>query len=129
MTHLTFGDVSSTFVEIATVQHHAEVNKESFPKASETIKENMYVDDCLTGAEDNESAFQIYQEATAMMKSGGFELVKWASNFKEVLVRIPEDQRATKNVIEIESVGNPLKALGISWIQKQMNFCSIKERN
>ena len=46
---------------------------------------------------------------------GGFELVKWASNSKEVLVRIPQDQRATKNVIEIESEGDPLKVLGISW--------------
>ena len=115
MTRLTFGDVSSPFEAIATVQHHTEVNKESFPKASETIKENMYVDDCLTGAEDNESVFQLYQEATGMMKSGGFELVKWASNSKEVLVRIPQDQRATKNVIETESEGDPLKALGISW--------------
>eukprot|EP00112_Aurelia_sp_Birch-Aquarium-sp1_P003268 Seg1363.25 transcript_id=Seg1363.25/GoldUCD/mRNA.D3Y31 product="hypothetical protein" protein_id=Seg1363.25/GoldUCD/D3Y31 len=41
MTRLTFGDVSSPFEAIATVQHHAEVNKESFPEASETIKENM----------------------------------------------------------------------------------------
>ena len=115
MTRLTFKDVSSPFEAIATVQHHAEVNKELFPKASETIKENMYVDDCLTGAEDNGSAFQLYQEATGMIKSGGFELVKWASNSKEVLLRKPKDQRATKNVIEIDSEGDPLKALGISW--------------
>ena len=85
MTRLIFGDVSSLFEAIATVQHHAEVNKESFPKASETIKENMYVDDCLPGAEDNESAFQLYKESTAIMKSGGFELVKWASNSEDVL--------------------------------------------
>eukprot|EP00112_Aurelia_sp_Birch-Aquarium-sp1_P003222 Seg1359.14 transcript_id=Seg1359.14/GoldUCD/mRNA.D3Y31 product="hypothetical protein" protein_id=Seg1359.14/GoldUCD/D3Y31 len=114
MTRLTCGDVSSPFEAIATVQHHAEVNKESFPEASETIKENMYVDDCLTGAEDDKSAFQLYEEATEMMKSGGFEVVKWASNSKDVLVRIPKDQRATKNVIEIESEGDPLKVLGIS---------------
>ena len=114
-TRPAFGDVSSPFEGIATVQHHAEVNKEAFPKASETIKENMYVDDCLMGAEDNGSAFQLYQEASGMMKSGGFELVKWASNSKEVLLRIPKDQRTTKNVIEIESEGDPLKALGISW--------------
>ena len=115
MTRLTFGDVSSPFEVIATVQHHARVKKESFPEASETIKENMYVDDCLTGAEYNESAFQLYQEASGMMKSGGFELVKWASNSKEVLLRIPKDQRPTKNAIDIESEGDPLKALGISW--------------
>eukprot|EP00112_Aurelia_sp_Birch-Aquarium-sp1_P003266 Seg1363.23 transcript_id=Seg1363.23/GoldUCD/mRNA.D3Y31 product="hypothetical protein" protein_id=Seg1363.23/GoldUCD/D3Y31 len=114
MTRITCGDVSSPFEAIATVQHHAEVNKESFPEASETIKENMYVDDCLTGAEDDKSAFQLYEEATGMMKSGGFEVVKWASNSKDVLVRIPKDQRATKNVIEIESEGDPLKVLGIS---------------
>ena len=28
---------------------------------------------------------------------------------------IPKDQMAAKNVIEIESEGDPLKALGISW--------------
>ena len=43
MTHLTFGDVSSPFEAIATVQHHAKINKESFPKASQTITTCMFV--------------------------------------------------------------------------------------
>ena len=63
MIRLTFGAVSSPFEAIATVQHHVEINKVTFPNASEVIKDDMYVDDCLTVAKDSESAFRLYQES------------------------------------------------------------------
>ena len=117
-----FGAVSSPFEAIATVQYHAEINKVTFPNASEIIKDDMYVDDCLTGAKDSESAFRLYQESTDMMKAGGFELAKWSRNSRDVLLRIPKERRATKDVIEIENENDPLKALGISWDTEKDEF-------
>ena len=57
MQRLTFGVNSSPFLAIATVHNHAEKYAETFPDAAREILQNMYVDDCLTGAETDYSAF------------------------------------------------------------------------
>ena len=54
MTRLTFGINSSPFLAIGTAPSHVKESKESFPKASKAVENDMYVDDVLTGAE-NES--------------------------------------------------------------------------
>ena len=56
---LTFGVNSSPFLAISTVQHHAKKSKEKFPETSEKVLSNMYVDDCLTGAEDENKAVKL----------------------------------------------------------------------
>ena len=43
-------------------------NEEDYPKASQEILENMYVDDLLSGSD--ESAIQLKDEMTELMKSG-----------------------------------------------------------
>ena len=69
------------------------MNSTIFPKTAQAIKEDTYVDDCLTGAVAEEAAFALYDNLVEMMKMGGFDLVKWATNSKALLVRIPNDQK------------------------------------
>lgn len=49
-----------------------------------------------------------------MMKSGGFDLKKWASNENEVLKQIPEADREIK-VPVVLNANDTIKALGIAW--------------
>ena len=72
MTRLTFGVNSSPFLAIGTVQHHAKKSKEKFPEASETVLSDMYVDDCLTGAENENKAVKLQQPLRTMKQEGGF---------------------------------------------------------
>ena len=51
MQRLTFGVNASPFLAIATVHAHVNKYKEMSPYAVEEILQNMYVDDCLTGAD------------------------------------------------------------------------------
>jgi hypothetical protein len=88
MTRVTFGNTSSPFLSIGTVQKHTKDNAEDYPKAAQEILENMYVDDLLSGSEDDESAIQLKDEMTELMKSGGFTLTKWASNSNVVMNNI-----------------------------------------
>ena len=76
MTRSSFGDVCSPYLAIATMQHHADVNHEKFPEAAIVVKEDTYVDDCLTGESNVERAFTLYQDLVNMLQSGGFDLVK-----------------------------------------------------
>lgn len=93
----------SPFLAVATVQSHAKKCSEEFPDASREVLSNMYVDDCLSGADDIEATVKLQQFLDKMMERGGFNLTKWVSNSREVLS--PLDFNATE----------PLKALGIYW--------------
>ena len=114
MTRLTFGVNSSPFLAIGTVQHHAKKSKEKFPEASETVLSDMYVDDCLTGAEDENKAVKLQQSLGTMMQDGGFLLRKWTSNSEFVLSHIKPEDRAPTSTIDFNE-REPLKALGMSW--------------
>ena len=114
MTHLTFGVNSSPFLAIGTAQHHAKKSKEKFPEASETVLSDMYVDDCFTGAENENKAVKLQQLLGTMMQEGGFLLRKWASNSEFVLSHIKPEDRAPTLTIDFNE-REPLKALGMSW--------------
>ncbi|KAK3745920.1 hypothetical protein QZH41_001370 [Actinostola sp. cb2023] len=122
MSRITFGVVSSPFEAIATVQHHATVNKDEFPRAAKEIKENMYVDDLLSGEEDIEKAYVLHKDLYALMKNGGFELVKWYTNSKELLDLIEPELRGSTTLVPLSKEEEPLKALAISWNTKDDTF-------
>ena len=74
----------------------------------------MYVDDCLSGADDVEATVKLQQSLDKMMERGGFNLTKWASNSREVLSHIAEQEQAEASTLGFNA-SEPLKALGICW--------------
>ena len=114
MTRLTFVVNSSPFLVIGTVQHHAKKSKEKFPEASETVLSGMYVDDCLTGSENENKAVILQQSLGTMMQEGGFLLRKWASNSEFVFSHIKPEDRAPTSTIDFNE-REPRKALGMRW--------------
>ena len=79
MMRVTFGNTSSPFLSIATVQKHAE-DKEIYPLASKESLENMYVDDLLSGTDCDQSALQLKHDMLKLVETRGFNLTKRASN-------------------------------------------------
>lgn len=63
----------------------------------------MYVDDCLAGADDIGAAVELQQSLDKMMERGGFNLTKWASNSKEVLSHIDEQEQAKSITIDFNA--------------------------
>ena len=59
MTRVTCGDTPSPFLPIATVQKHAKEHAKDHPLAAKEVSENMYVDDVLTGAPEDDSAVKL----------------------------------------------------------------------
>ena len=61
------------------------------------------MDDLITGADEDQRAFDIYQKSKEMMSKGGFNLRKWNSNSKQLLQKIAsseftENERNAKSV-------------------------------
>ena len=75
---VTFVKASSPFLLNATIRYHL-----SQFESTETTKEmrtNLYVDDWLTGSDSEEEIMKMMIEAESVMKRGGFNQTKWASN-------------------------------------------------
>lgn len=51
-----------------------------FPLAVPILRENIYVDDILFGADNMTLIQQARDQLNSFLKRGGFELRKWASN-------------------------------------------------
>lgn len=86
-------------LSIVTVQKHASEHQEH-PWAATEILENMYVDDLLSGSDDDGSALEMIYELTNSMHIAGFHLRKWASNSKAVMKSIPDDEVAPEVVAQ-----------------------------
>ena len=74
----------------------------------------MYVDDSLSGADNVEATMKLQQSLDKMMERGGFNLTKWASNSRELLSHIAEQEQAEISTLDLNA-SEPLKALGICW--------------
>ncbi|XP_050301530.1 uncharacterized protein LOC126739765 [Anthonomus grandis grandis] len=118
---VTFGVSSSPFLAIRTLNELAEREKENFPNASRILKQNTYIDDVLGFSPSISSALDLQRELIDLLKSGGFQLAKWASNCPELLAAVPESDRQMSLSFDKEQP-NFIKVLGLQWHPKSDIF-------
>ena len=107
MQRVAFRVNCSPFLAISTVRNHAKRYQDQFSDAAEEILENMYVNDCLIGAENVNEAIRLQSSLSSLMRSDGFQLVKWASNSDKVIQNNKLEDRApslTVSLNERESI-------------------------
>ena len=100
-----------------------------------------YITDLLTGEDNDERAFTVYQKSKKIMASGGFNLIKWNSNSPTLLKSIQvcessQEQKSTDNTTaeddesytkssttlrnsELKS-DTVVKVLGINWDNRRL---------
>ena len=83
-----FGVSSSPFLLNATIKHHLESFASAYPKLVSDIMQSIYVDDIVFGASDAESAWELYYNSKEVLKSGSFNLRKFATNSRPLQERI-----------------------------------------
>ncbi|XP_066926074.1 uncharacterized protein [Clytia hemisphaerica] len=98
-----FGIISSPFLLGATIQHHIE--KSNTPIAQK-IKDNIYVDNIITGANNTGEAVELYKNAKELFKDASMNLREWLTSSKEVNSLIKQEDR-----IETTTA----KVLGLNW--------------
>lgn len=103
-----FGNKSSPFLLNATVKHH--LSKFQPTRVVNELYENMYVDDWLSGCDDDSEGCDMLKEAVEIMHQAAMPLTKWGSNSTKVgefLCREFKDK----------SVGEEsIKVLGMRWL-------------
>ena len=133
MTRVTFGVICSPFLAICTTQEHARRCKQTFPEASEEILRNTYVDDFASGKDEVHEALRLQRSSTELMEQAAFNLTKWSSNSPELMQAIPEKDRASESLINLESglsgVYPITKALGLKWKTSSDSFIFMNDTN
>ena len=81
-TRVMFGLGPSPFILGATLQHHLEEHRQTYPEAVEELMKNLYVDDIIGGGATEEDVQQFKDAAIEIFKEAGFELHKWHSNYQ-----------------------------------------------
>lgn len=111
-----FGMRHSLHSAVRAMQQCAIEGKKEYPMASEVVLNDCFVDDLITGEDDEGDTIELRQQTTNLLASGGFPIKKWASNSWSVLSAIdPEDLRSDGKPIEfIEDDAHSV--LGVTWL-------------
>ena len=113
-THV-FGAKSSPCCAAYAVRKTAHDN---LTKASETtiraVFRNVYVDDVCCSCKSADSAIDLTDQLSKLLKSGGFHLTKFLSNNQKVLNSIPQKDFAESVDLDRDCLPAQ-KALGVYW--------------
>lgn len=116
-----FGTASAPFLAIRTMLQLATDEQNNFPLAVDVVRNEMYVDDICSGRNSVHEALQTQQQLIDMLKSGGFELRKWAANCAELLEPIPSEHREESKMLTFDHK-SAIRALGIYWSPETDSF-------
>ena len=99
-----FGLISSPFLLGATIESHLESYE---TEVATKLKNDIYVNNVMTGANFVESAIQVYREAKSIFKEASMNLREWISSNAEV----------NKVIDSVDSVCcDSVKVLGHKWL-------------
>lgn len=112
MSRVTFGVSPSPYLAVKTIQQLAKDEGKGHELAVCRVFNDFYMDDYLSGCEDEFEAIEIYDQVTKLLAKGGFMLQKWASNSTKLMEVVENGRRDKKFDIKTDSI---VKILGLCW--------------
>ena len=112
-TRLVFGLIQSPFILEAILQSHLSKYEKTYPKEIEEIKNSMYVDDMISGGNNEAEVVYLKNSAKTIFKEGGFVLHKWHSNNPRLEANAKQ---------QLGSKSSETKVLGIHWNKVRDTF-------
>ena len=82
----------------ATIDHHL---KSYNSDVGERIRQNIYVDNVITGTQSIQEAVHLYNVSKQIFKGAAMNLRDWMSNSEEVLNDIRLSNRATRENMKV----------------------------
>ena len=112
------GCISSPSCANYALKRTAEDNKADFKdKVVQMLKRDFYVDDFLSSEVDDHSASKAISDVKTICKRGGFNLLKFVSNSRELMNNVDTSELA-KSVKDLNISNDQLpceRALGVTW--------------
>lgn len=118
---VTFGTSSAPYLAVRTLMQLAEDEGKNHAQAAKIIKEDFFVDDCISGCSTLKEAIEVSKDISHVLSKGGLELQKWASNSTDFIKQINPSLRcanATKDIMKERTI----KTLGLTWNMASDSF-------
>ncbi|XP_028173391.1 uncharacterized protein LOC114362274, partial [Ostrinia furnacalis] len=116
---VTFGVSSSPYLALRTIQQLAHDEAARFPRASQVLMRDVFVDDVVSGESDESRALALQQELIGICQSAGFELHKWHSNSPALLLgsqpTVSHGERCESVPFAHMENDSSTKVLGMQW--------------
>ena len=124
---VVFGKNSAPMEAQFVAEENARRHQDVYPLAAETVLKSTYMNDSIDSVETVQDGIQLYKELDSLWGIAGMKARKWVSNSLEVVVAMPEADRATELPI-IVGQEPVVKTLGISWnsTQRHIYYFSCK---
>ena len=107
----------------ATLQHHFNKYVTLHPKMVNKLTASLYVDNVVTGAKDEEEAYQLYLESKSVFREGGFNLRKFVTNSDSLQLKIDEKERSIHSPHDDQLILQMKPIPRLHW--PQPNQCSL----
>ena len=132
-TRALFGLAPSPFLLGGVIQQHLTNFQTVYPEIVSEIEKSLYVDDLISGGEDEMKAEQLKTKATEIFADATFDLHKWHSNAHELesynTVIREETETFAKQQLGVSN-GDQASILGLPWNKEAdiigVNFPSDK---
>jgi len=111
---VTYGVNAAPFLAIRCLHQLDLENGSEFPLAKNLLVTSTYVDDIVAGADSEDQAVELQHQVISLLRKGGFNLKKWASNCEALLKDISNEDRAVDAPFELKD-DQSVKVLGLHW--------------
>lgn len=114
LTTVTYGTAAAPYLAIKSLQTLARLERLKYPVGADIVLNNFYVDDVLSGADTVHECIDAQKQLLALLKSGGLELRKWASNTQDILSQVNPEHCECNLPLNIDDASN-VSTLGVQW--------------
>ncbi|XP_075157918.1 uncharacterized protein LOC142231185 [Haematobia irritans] len=118
---VTFGVNCAPYLAIRTLLQLSDDAKRTHPTASTILKNQIYVDDILSGGHSLSETESYLLELIELLKSAGFPLKKLTANNSLILQQMPPEDLLNEDFLKLEG-SSETKTLGIRWNAMADNF-------
>lgn len=111
MTTVTYGTAPASFLATRCLKQLVEEQGERYPAAVQAMSD-FYMDDVMTGNGSVDNLLETQSQLIGMLRSGGFQLHKWASNNGKITEAVDSTEKKVVKTIKAE---DSIKTLGLRW--------------
>ncbi|GFS89959.1 integrase catalytic domain-containing protein [Trichonephila clavipes] len=118
---VTYGLASASFLATRCIKQIVLDDKDN-PNLSRVLKEDIYMDDLLSGADTSNNAISICKDIAHVLSTRGFHLRKWNSNSTEFLAQFSEHSSHDTRVEFSKDSNESSKVLDLFWNSSNDTF-------
>lgn len=118
ITRVIYGMASAPHCSVRAMIEGANSFADQFPVAVKAIKNDFYVDDCFTGANNENDAIELATQMKFILEQFGFPLCKWKSNCPNLVLNLEGNCESAINLHD----NTESSVLGLKWLINSDEF-------